>query len=79
MALAGHVLARHADKETAVSAKHHPVAAQLDALAPWLRVVLALERAGWDTHHSTSHHQRLAWACARVVEELERAAGVRFR
>lgn len=54
-----------------MSGKHHPVAPRVDAMQPWLRVVFAMEDAGWDTHHSTGHHQRLAWACAAAFRLLE--------
>jgi hypothetical protein len=57
-----------------VSAKHHPGVPKLDAMQPWLRVVLALEDADWDTHAPDGHHQRLARAIAGTFREMERQA-----
>jgi hypothetical protein len=57
-----------------VSVKH-PALPRLDAMKPWLRILLALETAGWDTHHSTSHHQQLATLCSRVFKDMEKQAG----
>lgn len=60
-----------------MSGKHHPLAPRLEQMQPWLRILLALENAGWGTHHSTSHHQRLARACAGAFKEMEKQAGKR--
>jgi len=56
-------------------ARQNPAYPLLDLLQPWLRVVCAMEQAGWDTHGHDGHHQRLAWACAATLRELERRGG----
>lgn len=60
-----------------MSGKRHPVTPRLEQMQPWLRILLAMENAGWDPHHSTSHHQCLARACAGVFKEMEKQAGMR--